>query len=195
MKPADINQLIEKFYAGETSVQEETQLRDYFEQANIPANHLSAKLHFIAANQLAEEEMGEDFEENLMSQLVDEKPVSIIKIWTYRLTSAAAIILLMLAIWFGTDLLQPKEVYGTITDPKLAFAETQKVLDEVSKKMNKGLQPAKKTVDKVEDNVKQAGKIKKINSALKQAKKVNKYEEASELLKSMSKVQVRIGNS
>ena len=61
--------------------------------------------------------------------------------------------------------------------------------------MNKGLQPAKKTVDKVEDNVKQAGKIKKINGALKQAKKVNKYEEASELLKSMSKVQVRIGNS
>jgi len=195
MTPANIEQLIEKYYAGETSEQEETQLRAYFSAKDIPDSQMAAKLYFMALKASADEKLGDDFDSKLMAQLSDEKPASTFRIWTYRISAVAAVILLMLAIWFGADLVQPKSVYGTITDPKLAFAETQKVLDEVSKKMNKGLQPAKKTVEAVEGPVKQVGEIKKINAALQKAKKINKFEEASELLKSISKVQVRLGNS
>ena len=195
MKREDLNQLIEKYYDGNTSEQEEAQLKAYFENEDVPAEHQDAKLYFITSNELSEDILSDDFDDRLMAELVDEKMKPQIKSWIYRLSGAAAVILLMLAIWFGTDILNPKEVYGTIDDPKLAFAETKKVLDEVSKKMNKGLKPAKQTAEKVEDNVKQAGEIKKMNKALKHAKKINKYEEASELLKSISKVQVRIGKS
>jgi 3'-phosphoadenosine 5'-phosphosulfate sulfotransferase (PAPS reductase)/FAD synthetase len=195
MKPANIDLLIEKYYAGETSVQEETELRKYFDTQEVPESQMADRMYFAMLDELSDEKLGDEFDEKLVSRLTEEKPPSTFRIWSYRISSVAAVILLMLAIWFGTDLLQPKQVYGTITDPKLAFAETQKVLDEVSKKMNKGLQPAKKTVEAVEVNVKQAGKMNKMNSALKQAKKINKFEEASELLKSISKVQVRLGNS
>ena len=57
------------------------------------------------------------------------------------------------------------------------------------------VESGKMTVEKVEDNVEQAGKIKKMNTALQKVKKVNKFEDASELLKSISKVQIRLGTS
>ena len=195
MKSENIEQLIEKYYAGETSEKEENQLRIYFVADDIPESQMAAKIYFMALDAVSEEKLPDGFDEKLMTQLNEKKPSPTFRIWAYRVSSAAAIILLMLAILFGADLLKPKEVYGTINDPKLAFAETRKVLDEVSKKMNKGLQPVKMTVEKVEDNVEQAGKIKKINTALQKAKKVNKFEDASELLKSISKVQVRLGTS
>ena len=195
MKQEDLNQLIGKYYDGETSMQEEAQLNAYFESDDIPAEHQEAKLYFMATKSLAENVLSDDFDDKLIAQLNIENRKTQIKRWIYSLSSAAAVILLMLSVWVGTDLLSAKEVYGTINDPEIAFAETKKVLDEVSKKMNKGLKPAKQTVSKVEENVNQAGEIKKMKKALKHAKKINKYEDASELLKSISKVQVRIGKS
>jgi len=195
MKSENIEQLIEKYYAAETSETEENQMRVYFQGNDIPGSQMAAKIYFMTLDAVSEEKLPDGFDEKLMGQLIEKKPSSTFRIWAYRISSAAAIILLMLAILFGTDILQPRELYGTITDPKLAFAETRKVLDEVSKKMNKGLQPVKMTVEKVEDNVEQAGKIKKMNTALQKAKKINKFEDASELLKSISKVQVRLGTS
>lgn len=195
MNAAGIEQLIERYYQGNTNEVEEFQLREYFSGDDILESHMEAKLYFQALDSLVDLELDEGFDEQLMELLVRKEKTPGLKNWTLYLTSAAAVILLMLTIWFGTDLLQPKKVYGTISDPKLAFAETQKVLDEVSKKMNKGLQPAKKTVDKMEDNVRQVGEIKKMRNALNKAQKVNKFEKASELLKSFSKVQVRMGNS
>lgn len=195
MKPADFKRLIERFYSGETSETEEFQLRQYFEQKDLPTSHLGYKAHFLALQEMQQEALGDDFNQSLMDQLKDEPATNKFRIWLYRISSVAAIILLFIVVWFGTDLLKPKEVYGTITDPVLAFAETQKVLDEVSKKMNKGLTPAKKTVDKVEKSVQKTGELKKLDKALNKAKKINKLEEASELLKSFNKVVVTYGNS
>ena len=195
MKPAKLDQLIEKYYAGETSPGEEKELKAYLLSGDIPQAHMELKEQFEIMDLLSNEQLPDDFDSMLMEKISSEKKKSKTFIGSFWVSGIAATILLFIAIWFGADLLQPKAVYGTITDPKLAFNETKKVLDEVSKKMNKGLTPAKKTVDKVEGSVKQAGEIKQINKALKKAKKIDKLEEASDLLKSMNKVYVRIGNS
>ncbi len=195
MIPAKLQDLIEKFYAGETTEQEEDQLKAYFNLADSSKDLAREKEYFMAMNSLKTKELDDTFEKELFKQINDEKPGRKLKVWGYSLSAVAATITIFLLVWFGTDILNPGEVYGTINDPHLAFAETQKALDEISKKMNKGLKPAKKTVDKVEENVKKTGEVKKLNKALEKTKSFQKIDEASELLKSFSKVYINYGKS
>ena len=195
MIPAKLQDLIEKFYAGETTEHEEEQLKAYFNLADSSKDLAREKEYFMAMNSLKTEELDDTFEKELFKQINDEEPGRKLKVWGYSISAVAATVTIFLLVWFGTDILNPKEVYGTINDPHLAFAETQKALDEVSKNMNKGLKPAKKTVDKVEENVKKTGEVKKLNKALEKTKSFQKIDEASELLKSFSKVYVNYGKS
>ncbi len=196
MKLHEIELLIEKFYNGETSLEEEEMLRDYLNQDTVPEQFIAVKEHFIILKNEKELELDDAFDEKFIQLIEKEETQSNpLKIWTYRLSGVAATILLFVMVWFGTDLLQPREVYGTITDPSLAFLETRKAMDEVSKKLNKGLQPAEKTVKKIDENVKRAGELKKMNQALEKTKGLRKIDQASDLLKSISKVYVSYGDS
>lgn len=195
MKQATLDCLIEKYYEGKTSLQEEQQLRGFFQKEDLPESLLAAKEYFMATDLISIEELSVDFEQQLMDKIKHENNSSKWKINTYWFSGIAATVLLFLAIWLGPELIQPKEVYGTITDPEIAFAETKKVLGEVSEKMIKGMKPAKKTVEEVEKNVGQLGKIKKVNNAFKKTEKLNRLDEAGELLKSFTKVIILSGSS
>jgi hypothetical protein len=196
MKLHEIEQLIEKFYNGETSLAEEELLMEYLSQETVPAKFMAVKEHFNFLKNEKKPELDDTFDEKILQSIEKDKlQPSSFKIWTYRLSGVAAAIVLFVMVWFGTDLLQPKEVYGTISDPSLAFVETQKVLGEVSKNMNKGLQPAGNTVKKIDKNVKRAGELKKMNQALEKTKGLRKIDQASDLLKSVSKVYVSYGDS
>ena len=195
MNPKDINKLTEKFFSGETNEKEEAQLRAYVFSNEIPEQLLNLKKYFEAMDGLGAESIDHGFEERLFAKIDGSDSKTSIRRLPYRLISLAATVLILIALWFGSDLFQPKEVYGTIDDPVMAFQETKKALDEVSKKMNKGLTPAKKTVDKVEDNVQKASEIKKINKALEKTKNINKLDKTSDFLKSFNKVYVDYGNS
>ncbi|MCB2209001.1 MAG: hypothetical protein KQH67_11975 [Bacteroidetes bacterium] len=196
MKLHEIELLIEKFYNGETSLAEEEILKDYLNRETVPEQFIAVKQYFHLLQDEKELELDDAFDEKILRSLEkDELQTNSFKIWTYRLSGVAAAILLLIMVWFGTDLLQPREVYGTISDPSLAFLETRKAMDEVSKKLNKGLQPAETTVQKIDKNVKRAGELKKMNQALEKTKGLRKIDQASDLLKSISKVYVSYGDS
>jgi hypothetical protein len=195
MKPKDIDKLVEKFFAGETTASEEVQLKELVSGGKLPEHLSYMNQYFMVMDDLSADSLDKSFDERLFSTIESKEAKPKTMRLAYRLTSVAAVVLLLISIWFGTDLFQPKEVYGTIDDPVIAFQETKKVLDEVSKKMNKGLVPAKKTVDKVEENVQKVEEVKKIDDALKKTKNINKLEKASEFLKSFNKVYVDYGNS
>ena len=196
MKPDKIAMLLERFYAGETTLEEETLLKEYFEQENDMRAFQEAREYFHFLQEEKELELMSSFDDKILKsiELNEQKPGSI-KLWAVGFSSAAAVILVFLMVWFGTDLLQPKEVYGTISDPTLAFHETQKVLVSVSRNMNKGLEPAEQTVKKVDTNIKRVGELKKMDQALGNAKSLRKIDKASTLLKSISKVYVSYGDS
>lgn len=195
MNPAILKQLVDKYFDGETSLEEEQQLKEFFQQENLDGSYAELKAYFIASDEFSEETLSESFDEILDKNLKAESKPGKRKINTYWITGIAATVLLLLSIWFGNELFQPKEVYGTITDPKIAFMETRKVLGDVSQKLNEGLQPAKQTTDKVKKNVGQAGELNKVNKAFKKSESLNKLDEASDLLKSFSKVTIITGNS
>jgi len=195
MTPAELKKLLEKFYDGQTSEPEENELRTWLNQADLPEEFFGDREYFRAMTVLKEETLDASFERELFKKLKPEKQVKTVRIWSLSVSGVAATIAVFLAIWFGTDLLSSKEVYGTINDPKVAFNESQKILEEVSKNLDKGLKPAKKTVDKVEENVKKTGEINKLNKALEKTKSIHEIDNASKLLKSFSKVTVNYGKS
>jgi len=194
MKQHDIELLIEKFYNGETSKYEEQLLKDYFDQKDIPEQYSDTKEYFNFLQKEAALELDDVFDEKFFKETgLDEHQTNNKRIWMYRISGIAATILVFVLVWFGTELFQPKEVYGTISDPAVAFLETQKAVDEVSKKMNKGLKPAEKTVKTIDNSVKKVGELKKMNKALENTKSIHKIDKASDLLKSVSKVYISYG--
>lgn len=195
MIPAKLQGLIDKFYAGETTEQEELKLKTLLEQEDLPQEFYADRAYFLVMQEASEEVLDDSFEDKLFAKFEQNRPAKSKKFWNYTISGVAAAMLIFLAVWFGTDLLRPSQVYGTIEDPHLAFTETKRVLDEVSKKLNKGIQPVKKTVDKLETNINKTDGIKKINESLKKTKSIQKIDEASELLKSFNKVYVNYGKS
>jgi hypothetical protein len=195
MTPAKLKKLLEKFYDGQTSELEENELRKWLEQEDLPAKFVADRDYFRAMGLLKEETIDDSFERELFQRINSEKKVKVVRFWSLSVSGVAATIAIFLAIWFGTDLLNSKKAYGTITDPKIAFSESQKILEEVSKNLDKGLKPAKKTVDKVEENVKKTGEINKLNKALEKTKSIHEIDNAGKLLKSFSKVTVNYGKS
>jgi len=194
MKVQDIKLLIEKFYNGETSKCEEQLLMDYFDQKEIPEQYSDTKEYFNFLQKEAALELDDTFNEKFFKETgLNEHQTNNKRIWMYRISGIAATILVFVLVWVGTELFQPKEVYGTISDPAIAFLETQKAMDEVSKKMNKGLKPAEKTVKTIDNSVKKVGDLKKMNKVLENTKNIHKIDKASDLLKSVSKVYISYG--
>jgi hypothetical protein len=137
--------LIEKYYKGETSPEEELRLREFFRTAeHIPENLLPEKELFSLYSAAASEELPvKGFMENL-EKVIDSQTVfriGIKKIVIYRISAIAAGLAVLLGSYFL--IIHKPADHGfdrqdTYQDPRLAYEETQKVLLYVSQKMNKG---------------------------------------------------------
>ncbi|MDR0960938.1 MAG: hypothetical protein LBM62_00015 [Mediterranea sp.] len=95
-----IEQLLERYWQGETSPEEEALLRDFFSGDAVP-KHLLRYKDWFAYQLLQQAELGEDFDERVLAQI--ETPV--VKAKRVRLTGrffpllkAAAVVTLMLVI-------------------------------------------------------------------------------------------------
>ena len=71
-----INQLLERYWAGETSLEEEQILRSFFSQPNVPDELKQYRCLFIyEQTEPATEVLGDDFDEQLMSIIERPRPV------------------------------------------------------------------------------------------------------------------------
>lgn len=71
-----INQLLERYWQGETSLEEEQILRAFFSQADVPAE-LQKYCSLFAYEQLETKTdvLGKDFDEKIMAAIADPEPV------------------------------------------------------------------------------------------------------------------------
>lgn len=100
-----IEQLLERYWECQTTLEEEAILRNFFRQADIPASLLPYRDLFLAEEKMAEEHLSEDFEERLMTRIEgakaeEETPCRTISI-TQRLRPlyrAAAVVAIVLTI-------------------------------------------------------------------------------------------------
>lgn len=126
MEPAAIERLLKKYLDAETSVQEENQLREYFESGNV-APHLQEYAPLFGYYSLSREEHYTGSSTNFKTE---RKKV-------YSWAAIAASIAIMAGIFFQE---QPQEItgLGSYENPELALEKTKATLQMVSQLMNSG---------------------------------------------------------
>ena len=119
-----IEQLLERYWEGETTLQEESILRTFFSQPDIPENLQKFQPLFVC-EMLKEEPLGEDFDARILEQ-IGEAPVAktfSLKDRLMPLFKAAAIVAIVLTL--GNAAQAPWDIWE---DPRGAYVKAQQEL-------------------------------------------------------------------
>lgn len=149
MNEEDLKKLIEKYYNGVSTDQDEKALRAYFSENDAPSGFETEKeiFSFYMGSKVVPEP-STDFESRIKKAIdmasVDKEPAKFRKILVPILSAAAGLLILAGSYFF---FISRQETTDTFTDPRIAYAETMKILLEVSSQLNQGsrsLQPVGK---------------------------------------------------
>jgi len=98
----EIEKLIDKYFEGETSLEEETELRDFFTSNKYIPTHLSNYVSIFSAwEKEADLTLGVSFDKELLAQISHTQKIH--RIFTYSLSGIAATLLLGVFFLFIQD--------------------------------------------------------------------------------------------
>jgi hypothetical protein len=142
MNEEELKRLIGKYYNGESTEEEERALREIFAKGNIPEGYETEKIIFSYYTEAAEAPAPSiDFEARILAGIdASERNRGIGQIRKYLvpvLGVAAGLLILVGSYFFFTKRQIPSD---TFTDPQIAYAETIKILRDVSSQLNRGAQ-------------------------------------------------------
>src|SRR6188768_64861 len=125
-----IDELLEKYWNAETSLEEEQQLRAYFTGSNTP-DHLKETASLFRYFESNKKKSLNDvsFDGKIISHVSTSKRSKVIKLVYNAMRIAAGIAVLVVATWFVRDEIRkstPQALVDTYDDPKMAFEETKK---------------------------------------------------------------------
>ncbi|MEK6478897.1 HEAT repeat domain-containing protein [Catalinimonas sp. 4WD22] len=130
MEAQEIKLLLEKFYEGETSLSEESQLRSVFESAEIPEELKREMPFFSGLSELREEKEEDFFMPDRFLQKINQEEEKVIRqksLPLQRLIGIAASIALLL-VGFGGGILYEKE-----TTPSLEVSSLKEEVGEMKR--------------------------------------------------------------
>lgn len=139
-----IEELLDAFYAGQSTREEEAELKAFFEQESVPAEwEADQRLFRLMQTEKQAVDLPEGLAERLESQIDNwadsekKQPARRVALWKY-VASAAAIALLCVSIAISV---RPagNQMADTFDDPREAAMVAQEALTLVSANLNKGL--------------------------------------------------------
>jgi hypothetical protein len=146
MKEEKLKQLLDRYYDGNTSPEEERELKEYFSDTDIFPGYEAEKeifCHYANTEKIAVSSIG--FESRILNAVDGLEANRRLRITRKRyitFLSAAATILILVGSLF--IFIHDSEPDDSFSDPRIAYAETMKILNDVSVKLNRGkmaLQP------------------------------------------------------
>ena len=187
MKKEELKRLLDKYYNGDSTDDEEKSLKRFFsENTNVGAYENEREIfnYFTMAGEVPEP--SSDFEARIIAgvEASDSKENSRMntKFILHLLSAAAGILILTGSYFFFINSKMPED---TFSDPEIAYAETMKILMEVSTKLNKGtstlgpLDKINELTNKSFKAINQSTKI--IEKNLKSLDYLNSYHEGSNI--------------
>lgn len=189
-----IKELLEKFYAGKTTLKEEDDLKRFFIEESVPERLRPDQELFRSLIAMEEEAtLGDNFDQSVLSQIKGSPFRWDRRKWIYTLSGVAAAAVIVISLWIGGVFAPQRQLPGTIDNPQLAYAETKKALITVSDNLNKGLDPVKCATEKLDEPVQQASKLGDLQAAFSKMKYLEQINEAQDLIHSLSGVYINLG--
>ncbi len=194
MEPEKLEHLIERFYAGETSREEEALLQTLFQEADVPQEWAAEKRHFELLKQWRSEQvLGEAFDEKIMERLNAGTPTAerSFSLW-YALAGVAATVLLLLALWMGNRQDRKSALPGTTQNMTLAYVQAKTALEMISGNLHQGLQPVSTAASEMGGAMNEVSKLQSMETAVKPLRKLSEIERAQQLMQSLNSVYVNL---
>lgn len=192
MEKMRIQLLLQKYYDGSTSRQDELDLIEYFSVNEAPKEWKWAKEQLLGLQDISKEDIPvpENLQQSILHRLesVQNKSTSR-KLNTRPLYSAISVAASVVMIISALIFLNHQPDLGSIEDTELAYAETKEALDLVSKYFNQGtehlhnlnkIEEAVKPLDnlqRVDDTRKALGYLKSLNEGVETVKGVLNFNE------------------
>jgi hypothetical protein len=182
----EIQVLLEKYFEGDTALEEDQALLDYFTGENIDPGLRPWQQQFLLLRS-GREPLGFDpeFESRLAGIIKAQQVIPLREHksrWITRLAVAATIAVL---IGISGVIVLNKEWHkekDTFSDPQMAYAEAQKTLLYVSQKMNQGMKPLN-AVSKINAGAKSLKSLKKLDHSMDMLNRVSFMNQSSNLKK------------
>jgi hypothetical protein len=177
MEQERIKALLDKFYEGTTSEEEEAQLRQFLSD-NPAYGALLPEAGYLAAFRSSIPEPSENFTSDLEAvthmEITMSSPGRRLR---YTIAAAAAVALLT-GSYFLFNYLRPYEMKDTYSDPEIAMAEVKNILTVVSYNMKTGTEPLSsiRTMNIVPETINGLGRINRsVMTNLDKLNYLNKY--------------------
>lgn len=149
MDSSKLQLLLQKYWSGETTLEEEQLLKDHFQQAEVPDELSEVAAMFRYFDQTKKNALNDiAFDRTLIEKVTGKPNQGKSRNLVFNsMRIAAGVVVVMAATWFIRKEIRqttPQEVVDTYDDPKLAFEETKKALMMISKSFGTAEEQAKK---------------------------------------------------
>jgi hypothetical protein len=140
MKTDKIEQLLQKYFNGESTVEDEKELEAYFRSGDIAEKYKEYSGFFNGLSELSNAPTDSNIEEEVMDFILENENKEKLKyrwLWQTVTGIAASVILVLGGFLFYQQ--QQKPFDDTFKNPQEAYAYARQTLQFVSGKYNKGL--------------------------------------------------------
>lgn len=145
MDSEKIDELLNRYWNCETSVEEEQQLQTYFRETQVPEQLKETAALFRYFDEQKDRSLTDvSFERNMMRNIAAPKKGKISSLIYNSMRIAAGIAVLIVAVWLVRLEVRKSTPQDTYNDPRIAFEETKKALMMISKSFGTAEEQAKK---------------------------------------------------
>jgi len=176
MEYKEIENLLDRYLEGESTLEEEALLKEYFSKPGIPVEHTEMQEMFRYFN-VAKKHSAPTFDITSELNAVIEKEWKKESVKRFRplyvwIGSAAAVLVISFGLFQYLNKPEPA-LKDTYKDPKLAYLETKQALMKISRIMNRNTAKLK-YLSNVDDSFEQVQKVAKIDKIVNSVKNQQK---------------------
>jgi hypothetical protein len=188
MNLQEIDKLILKYEKGETSLEEERLLRNFFSGEGVPVHLKSYREMFGFFDDEAGRTVSADFDEKFLNEIEEGKVIPITKNrgkMTYSLIGIAATIVILIGLFFqfGQNSNNQSLINDTYNDPQIAYIQARKALMAVSANLNEGVEKLS-DVSEFNDGLSNLNEISTFETGVKNLEKISIMENSKKLITS-----------
>ena len=174
---SEIRKILDRFYAGETTLEEEKRLQEYFSSTRIPEELIPDRDLFRSLGNAADSVVIPEGLNQKILAVIGEQEKKVIRtrrISVFSLSGLAAGLLVVIALYVGYfrgsegRRLASNQMTDTYTDPQDAYEEAKRTLAYVSNKLSTGTTELERVAQVSKTSTEPLKSLSKINKGSKE---------------------------